>query len=66
MKYKGIIKQSRSIDLAAITGMVGTALAALPELRAIIPPESYGAAFVVLSVYQAYLRTKTTGPVGEK
>ena len=66
IKYNGIIKKSRTIDLAAVTGMVGAALAALPELRAVIPPEYYGGAFIVLSVYQAYLRVKTTGPMGQK
>jgi hypothetical protein len=65
-KYTGIIKQSRTLDLAAITGVVGAALATLPQLQALISPEQYGMALLILSLWQAYLRAKTTGPIGSK
>jgi hypothetical protein len=65
-KYDGLIKQSRTLDLAALTAIVGTLVVTLPQLQAIITPEVYGIAFVVLSVVQAWLRSKTTTPIGQK
>jgi|SaaInlStandDraft_6_1057023.scaffolds.fasta_scaffold820680_1 hypothetical protein len=65
-KYNGIIKQSRTLDMAALTGMVGTAVALLPQLQNLMDAKTYGIALVILSVGQAYLRTKTTSPINSK
>ena len=65
-KYTGIIKQSRTLDVAALTAMIGTALTLLPELQALLDAKTYGIVLMVLSLIQAYLRTKTTGPINSK
>lgn len=65
-QYKGIIKQSRTLDLAALTGMVGAAVTVLPQLQDLFSPKEYGLAFLLLSIVQAYLRAKTTGPINSK
>jgi len=64
--YKGIIKQSRTLDLAAITAVIGTALATMPQLQGLMTEETYGIALLILSVGQAYLRTKTTTAINQK
>lgn len=65
-KYQGILKKSRTLDLAALTAMIGTAISLLPQVQALLEPEHYGITLVVLSLVQAWLRVKTTGPIGEK
>lgn len=66
MKYNGIIKKSRTLDLAAITAMAGASLSLLPQLRDLLDPKDYGIALVALSLLQAYLRSVTTCPIGQK
>lgn len=69
MEYKGVIKGSRSLDLAAISGMLDAAalsfLAYSPEQLGLAVP-IYAGVRAVLTMAQFYLRFKTTGPVGEK
>jgi len=69
MSYNGIIKKSRSLDLAALSQFVDAgALAILaysPEDLGITVP-TYAVVRVAINVLQAYLRFKTTGPVGDK
>jgi len=65
-KYQGIIKKSRTLDLAAITAIVGTLVATLPQLQAMLSEKHYGIALIVLSASNAYLRSQTTGKVGAK
>lgn len=66
IKYNGIIKKSRTLDKAALVSMVGTALALLPQLQSLITPKEFGIALVVLSLWDAYLRAKTSTPLGQK
>lgn len=67
--YNGVIKKSRSLDLAALSGMLDAAalsfLAYSPEQLGVGVP-IYAAARAVLTALQFYMRFKTTGPVGEK
>ena len=65
--YKGVIKGSRTLDLAAASQMVDAAalgfLAYSPEQLGVTIP-AYAAIRVGVNVLQAYLRFRTTGPVG--
>lgn len=63
--YKGVIKKSRTYDYAAMLAVCGAVLQALPMLQEYLAG-NYGFAFMVVSVLVAYLRHKTTGPVGQK
>lgn len=67
--YNGVIKGSRSLDLAAISGMFDAAalsfLAYSPDQLGITVP-IYAGARAILTMAQFYLRFQTTGPVGEK
>ena len=69
MEYKGIIKQSRTLDLTAFATMLDAIslafLAYSPEQLKITIPV-YAVIRMILNVATAYLRFKTTGPVGEK
>lgn len=69
MAYQGVIKKSRTLDLAMISQLVdGAALGFLfysPEQLGITIPV-YAGVRVGINVLQAYLRFKTTGPVGDK
>lgn len=69
MEYKGVIKGSRTLDVAAISVIVDAVslafLAYSPEQLGIAIP-IYMAIRIALTSFQAYLRFKTTGPVGEK
>lgn len=67
--YNGIIKGSRTLDLAVFSGMLDAValsfLAYSPEQLGIGVP-IYAGARAILTMLQFYLRFKTTGPVGEK
>ena len=67
--YNGIIKGSRTLDLAALSVVIDAAslgfLAYSPEQLGIAIP-AYMVIRITLTAIQAYLRFKTTGPVGEK
>lgn len=69
MEYKGVIKGSRTLDVAAISVIVDAVslgfLAYSPEQLGITIP-IYMVIRISLTACQAYLRFKTTGPVGEK
>ena len=63
--YKGFIKGSRTLDTQALKAMVGAMLVSMPEARAFLG-DYYGVLFIVFSVWEAYLRFDTTGPVDQK
>ena len=69
MAYGGIIKKSRTLDLAAVSVIVDAAslgfLAYSPEQLGIGIPIYMGLRILLTGV-AAYLRFKTSGPVGEK
>jgi len=69
MKYQGVIKKSRTLDLAMVSQMVDAAalgfLAYDPQQLGLTIPV-YAGARVAINILQAYLRYKTTGPVGNK
>lgn len=69
MEYKGVIKGSRTLDVAMISQMLDAAAAAIllynPEQLGVTVPV-YLAVRVVINTLQAYLRFKTTSAVGEK
>ena len=65
MKYKGIIKKSRTMDYAALLAIGGTVLQTLPMLQDQLQG-NYGYVFMGVSVIVAILRSKTNGPVGDK
>lgn len=65
MKYQGKIRKSRTYDYAALLAIMGAALQTLPMLQEQLSGY-YGYIFMSASVITAYLRSKTTGPVGEK
>lgn len=67
--YKGVIKKSRTLDLAAISTVIDAAfigfMAYTPEQLGITAPVFMGVR-ILLSGTLAYLRFKTTGEVGDK
>jgi len=69
MKYEGVIKKSRTLDLAALQTMIDAGFLAFmaytPEQLGVTVPTFFGVR-VAFSVLQAYLRFRTTGPVGGK
>ena len=69
MKYNGAIKGSRTLDLAAVSQVVDAValgfLAYSPEQIGISIP-IYAAIRMGINGLQAYLRFKTTTPVGGK
>ena len=69
MKYQGLIKKSRTLDLAACSQMVDAMalgfLAYSPDQLGITVPV-YAAIRVGINVLQAYLRYQTNGAVGQK
>lgn len=69
MQYQGVIKKSRTLDLAALS----TVLDAVAPILVLYSPEQIGltipaymAVRMAINGLSAYLRLKTTGPVGEK
>ena len=69
MEYKGVIKGSRTLDVAAISVIIDAVslafLAYSPEQLGIAIPV-YMAIRIAIAGFQAYLRFKTTSAVGEK
>ena len=69
MEYNGLIKGSRTLDVAALSVIIDAIslgfLAYSPEQLGIAIPIYMGIR-IALTAFQAYLRFKTTGPVGEK
>lgn len=69
MAYNGIVKKSRTIDLAILNKVVDMAAATFilyePEQIGISVPV-YLAVRLLLNAAAIYLRHKTNGPVGEK
>lgn len=68
-KYNGVIKKSRTYDLAALSQTID----AVVPIFILYSPEQIGVAVPVymgirmaLNGLAAWLRSKTTGPVGEK
>jgi len=64
-KYKGVIKKSKTMDYAALLGVFGAVLQALPMLQEQLAG-NYGYVFMAVSVGVAYLRAKTTEGLNEK
>ncbi len=64
MQYQGITKKSRTLDLAGLLAVLGAVQVALPDLA--LPPQYNGIVTMIVGVLVAFLRFKTTGPVGEK
>lgn len=67
--YKGIIKNSRTLDLTALSQIVD----AVAPVILLLSPEDLGVTIVGYAVIrmainglQAYLRHKTTGALGDK
>jgi len=65
MTYNGIIKKSRTYDLAAFMGLLSAAQANLPMVQEQLG-DAYGWIMLGCSMALAFLRKKTTGPVGVK
>lgn len=69
MEYNGVIKGSRTLDVAALSVIIDAMslgfLAYSPEQLGIGIP-IYMAVRIALTALQAYLRFKTTTAVGEK
>ena len=65
MKYKGIIKKSRTMDYALLLVIFGTVLQALPMVQDQLQG-NYGFIFMGLSIITAVLRAKTTQALGDK
>jgi len=66
-KYKGIIKGSRTYDLSALSQVVDTIGPVLimyqPDQLGVSVP-AYMITRILINMAAAYLRAKTTGPVG--
>lgn len=65
MKYQGMIKKSRTYDYATFVILLGVVEQNLPMVREQLG-EYYGWVFIGVGLGIAWLRRKTTGPVGEK
>ena len=69
MKYEGILKKSRTLDLAMLSQIVdavGLAFLAYSPEQLGVTTLVYFVIRVGLNGLQAFLRFKTVGPVGEK
>lgn len=67
MKYKGIIKQSRTFDALAILTLLDVLFVAfLANGQALTTPETYATISIVGKVVLTGLRITTTGPIGQK
>lgn len=64
MTYKGLINKSRTHDFATVLVIMGAIQMYLPQLN--LPAPWNGIATMAVGVIVAYLRSITTGPVGEK
>ena len=65
MKYKGLIKKSRTYDLNAIIAVLGIVELNIGMLQSQLG-DYYGLVFIGIAALGGYLRAKTTGSVGEK
>jgi hypothetical protein len=65
MKYKGVIKKSKTMDYAALVGIGGVVLQTLPMIQDQLQG-NYGYVFMAVSVGVAWLRTKTDSALDEK
>jgi len=63
--YKGVIKKSRTLDAAALIAVLGVIEANFGLLREMLG-EHYGISYIAIAAIMAWLRVKTTGPVGDK
>ncbi len=63
--YKGIIKKSRTLDLSAALAVLGVIELNMPLVRDMLG-DYYGVVFILFAAVGAYLRTDTTGKVGDK
>lgn len=69
MKYKGFIKKSRTLDLAALSqilDVVGTIFVLYSPEQLGLKVGVYMAIRMILNGLVAYLRYETKGPIGEK
>lgn len=64
MTYKGVIKKSRTYDLAAIIAVLATAQAFIPQFD--ISQNAITGIGLTIAVLIAILRHITKGPVGVK
>ena len=65
MKYKGIIKGSKTIDATAVCALFGALEQNLPMVREQLG-DYYGWIFIFVAGVFAVLRKVTTKPLGEK
>lgn len=69
MKYKGMIKGSRTLDLTMVSQVLDAAAAPIllynPEQLGVTVP-AYLVVRIIINSLQAYLRFKTSTAVGEK
>lgn len=69
MKYKGVIKGSRTLDLTMVSQLLDAAAAPIllynPEQLGVTVP-AYLVVRIIINTLQAYLRFKTNTAVGEK
>lgn len=69
MEYKGVIKGSRTYDVNFISGAIDAGflvfLSYSPEQLGLTIP-IYAGLRALITIILFYLRSKTTGPVGEK
>lgn len=65
MTYNGLIKKSRTYDMQAIIAVLGIVELNMHLLQSQLG-EHYGVVFIVIAALGAFLRAKTTGPVGQK
>lgn len=63
MKYKGVVKGSRTYDMAAIIAAFGVVEQNLPMVKEQLG-DHYGFIFIGVAIIVAVLRKITTGPVG--
>lgn len=64
MKYRGVIKKSRTIDFGVLVLVFGVIQASLPDLQ--LSAQQLGIANMLIGVLIVLLRAQTTAPVGEK
>ena len=65
MKYKGLIKKSRTYDFAGVLAVFGVIEMNLPLVKEQLG-DWYGFIFIGVAVAVVLLRRVTTGPVGDK
>jgi hypothetical protein len=65
MEYKGVIKQSRTLDLGALVVVLGAIQTGLPQISSQLG-EYNGIINMAVGVLIVYLRYVTKGPVGQK